>query len=259
VALLTGCVGQVLFSHANWATAQVLAMNGCEVVIPRRQGCCGALHAHSGAPEAAAQFARGNVDAFDLDGVDAIITNAAGCGSTLKEYGHLLGRDPQYADRAARLAHRVRDVSEFLASIELVPPSRPVHRTVAYHDACHLAHGQGVRDEPRRLLAAIPGLRLVELRDADQCCGSAGLYNILQPRLAARLLDKKIAAILETGADTLVTGNPGCLMQIAKGLRDNGYPITVCHPVELLAAAYGLNPTAGLAPLRARTVPQSRP
>jgi len=246
VALLTGCVGQVLFQHTNWATAHVLAANGCEVLVPRDQVCCGALHAHSGSPDAARQFARRNLDAFDLDGVDAVITNAAGCGSTLKEYGRLLAQDPHDAARAGRFASRVRDVSEFLAAIELVPPPHPVQRVVAYHDACHLAHGQGVRQEPRRLLEAIPGLRLVELRDSEQCCGSAGLYNILQPDMAGRLLAKKIAAIVETGADTVATGNPGCLMQIAKGLREQGYPIDVRHPVELLAEAYGFPPPRGM-------------
>jgi len=240
VAFLAGCVGQVLFQPANWATVRVLAANGCEVFIPAGQGCCGALHLHSGAVETARRLARRNVDAFDLDGVDAIITNAAGCGSTLKEYGQLLAGDPVYEERAARFARRVRDVTEFLAAIDLVPPTRPVRRVVAYHDACHLAHGQGVRVEPRRLLAAIPELKLVELRDSDHCCGSAGLYNILQPEMAARLLDKKMAAIRETGADTVAAGNPGCVMQIAKGVREQGLAIDVRHPVELLAEAYGL-------------------
>lgn len=240
VAFLAGCVGQVLFQPANWATVRVLAANGCEVFIPPGQGCCGALHLHSGAVETARRLARRNVDAFDLDGVDAIITNAAGCGSTLKEYGQLLAGDPVYEERAARFARRVRDVTEFLAAIDLVPPTRPVRRVVAYHDACHLAHGQGVRVEPRRLLAAIPELKLVELRDSDHCCGSAGLYNILQPEMAARLLDKKMAAIRETGADTVAAGNPGCVMQIAKGVREQGLAIDVRHPVELLAEAYGL-------------------
>ncbi|OUN00162.1 MAG: hypothetical protein BAA04_09410 [Firmicutes bacterium ZCTH02-B6] len=240
VALLTGCVAQVLFPEVNWATARVLAANGCEVVVPARQGCCGALHLHSGAREAARAFARRNVAAFDLDDVDAVITNAAGCGSTLKEYGHLL-QDDAAASQAARFAGKVRDVAEFLAGIGIVPPAQPVHRVVAYHDACHLAHGQGIRSEPRQLLRAIPGLRLVELPGADHCCGSAGLYNILQPAMAARLLEKKIAAIASTGADTVATGNPGCLMQIAKGLRERGLAVDVRHPVELLAEAYGFS------------------
>ena len=240
VALLTGCVAQVLFPEVNWATARVLAANGCEVLVPPGQGCCGALHLHSGAPETARGFARRNVEAFDLDDVDAVITNAAGCGSTLKEYGHLLQEDAA-ASQAARFAGKVRDVTEFLAGIGIVPPAQPVHRVVAYHDACHLAHGQGIRSEPRQLLRAIPGLRLVELPGADHCCGSAGLYNILQPAMAARLLEKKIAAIASTGADTVATGNPGCLMQIAKGLRERGLAVDVRHPVELLAEAYGFS------------------
>lgn len=252
VALLTGCVAQVLFPEINWATARVLAMNGCEVVVPAGQGCCGALHLHSGAPEMARGFARRNVEAFELDDVDAVITNAAGCGSTLKEYGHLL-QDDAAASQAARFAGKVRDVTEFLAEIGIVPPAQPVHRVVAYHDACHLAHGQGIRNEPRQLLRAIPGLRLVELREADHCCGSAGLYNILQPGMAARLLEKKIAAIAATGADTVATGNPGCLMQIAKGLREHGLAVDVRHPVELLAEAYGFSRAGGFGTSRNRT------
>ena len=239
VALLTGCVAQVLFARTNWATARVLARAGCEVVIPKEQGCCGALHLHSGAPQTTQALARKNLRAFDLDGVDAIITNAAGCGSTLKEYGHVLASDSEYARQAERFSEKAQDISVFLDKIGLPPFTRSVPLKVAYHDACHLAHGQGVRAEPRRLLAQIPGLELVELRESEVCCGSAGLYNILQPEMAERLLERKMQAIADTGAQVVATGNPGCLMQIAKGLRDRGSAVEVVHPIELLARAYG--------------------
>lgn len=239
VALLTGCVGSVLFARANWATARVLAHNGCEVVIPQDQGCCGALHLHTGASETAREFARRNLKAFPLDDVDAIIVNAAGCGSTLKEYGDMLAGDPAAGPVAERLSAKTKDISEFLSQIDLKPMTHPVPKTVAYHDACHLAHGQGIRKEPRELLAQVPGLRLVELRDAEICCGSAGIYNILQPEMAERLLDDKVDAILATGAEVVATGNPGCLMQIAKGLAGRGGKVQVVHPIEILAQAYG--------------------
>lgn len=241
VGFLAGCVGSVVFSETNWATLRVLARNGCEVVIPPQQGCCGALHLHTGAPDATRRFAAVNLEAFPLDDLDAIITNAAGCGSTLKEYGHVLANDERLAERAQAFSAKCRDISEFLAEIELVPPTHPVPRVVTYHDACHLAHGQGIRRQPRWLLEQIPQLKVVPLPDSELCCGSAGLYNILQPDMASRLLEKKINAILSTGADTVATGNPGCIMQIIKGLRERGHHIEVKHPVELLAESYGLN------------------
>lgn len=239
VALLTGCIGSVLFARTNWATARVLAHNGCEVVIPRNQGCCGALHLHSGASGTTREFARRNLEAFDLASVDAVIVNAAGCGSTVKEYGDVLAADPAWAGQAAAFSAKTRDISEFLAEIGLRPMTHEVPKRVAYHDACHLAHGQGIRIPPREILSQVPGLELCDLRDSELCCGSAGLYNILQPEMAERLLQQKIDAILETGAQLVATGNPGCLMQIAKGLRERHTGIDVVHPVEILAQAYG--------------------
>lgn len=242
VALFTGCVGSVLFARTNWATAQVLAHNGCEVIIPKEQGCCGALHLHSGAPDTTRQFGRHNLDVFPAD-VDAIVINAAGCGSTVKEYKAVFANDKDsvVADKATKFSQKTMDISEFLAEIDLKPMEHAYEKRVAYHDACHLAHGQGVRSQPRRLLESVPGLELIELRDSELCCGSAGLYNILQPEMAERLLNNKIDTIEESQAEALVTGNPGCLMQIAKGLEQRGRKIPVQHPVEILAEAYGLN------------------
>jgi len=239
VALLTGCIGSVLFARTNWATARVLAHNGCEVIIPQEQGCCGALHLHSGASETTRKFARRNLEAFDPKSVDAVIVNAAGCGSTVKEYGDVLASDPRWADKAAAFSVKAKDISEFLVEIQRRPMVREVRKRVAYHDACHLAHGQGIRSQPRRLLSEVPGLELCDLRDSEICCGSAGLYNILQPEMAERLLEQKVDAVLESGAELIATGNPGCLMQIAKGLRERRSTARVVHPVEILAEAYG--------------------
>lgn len=239
VALLTGCVASQMFARTNWATARVLAHAGCEVVIPKEQGCCGALHLHSGAPETTREFARKNFDVFDLESVDAVITNAAGCGSTLKEYGHVLAEDAEHAEVARQFSAKSKDISVFLSEIDVAPFKKPLPMRVAYHDACHLAHGQGVRSEPRQLLRKIPDLELVDIRESEVCCGSAGLYNILQPEMAERLLERKMEAIEETQATVVATGNPGCLMQIAKGLKAKGREIEVIHPIELLARAYG--------------------
>lgn len=239
VALLTGCIGSVLFARTNWAAARVLARNGCEVVIPAGQGCCGALHLHSGASDAARVLARRNIAACDYNNVDAVIVTAAGCGSAAKEYGHVLAGDPRWAAEAAAFGAKVKDISEFLAAIGLKPMTHEVRRKVAYHDACHLAHGQGIRSEPRRLLSQVPGLELCELKDAEICCGSAGLYNLLQPGMAERLLRRKVDAILESGAEWIATANPGCLLYIAKGLKERGSRIRAAHPVEILAEAYG--------------------
>lgn len=238
VALLTGCVGSVLFGSVNQATVQVLTRNGCDVVVPPGQGCCGALHLHTGASARAREMARKNLEAFNPADVDAIITNAAGCGSTLKDYGRLFAGDDKMEERARAFSAKVRDIAEFLAEIDLEPPTGPIRRRATYHDACHLAHGQGIRAEPRRLLAMIPGLELVPLRDSEMCCGSAGLYSLLQPDMSSRLLEQKVAAILDTGADLVATGNPGCAMQIMKGLRERNVPVEVKHPVELLAESY---------------------
>lgn len=240
VGILAGCVMRVLFGETNAATARVLQANGCTVLAPRSAGCCGALHLHCGFASDARERMRRLIDAFEplLDSMDALIVNSAGCGSTLKEYGELLADDPAYAARARRLAAKVRDVSEWLDSIGLTPPTGRIEATVAYHDACHLAHGQRVRTQPRSLLAAIPGVQLVELEESDTCCGSAGIYNITQPEMAGRLLDRKIAHVRASGARIIATGNPGCLAWIQQGARQAGLDLRICHPVELLDEAY---------------------
>jgi glycolate oxidase iron-sulfur subunit len=227
VGLLTGCVQRHLYPGVNRETARLLSLAGFEVVIPREQGCCGALELHGGRSDAHDARARALAAAFPHD-LDFIATNAAGCGSTMKEYGHRL---PELAP----FAGRVRDVMELLAGADL--PLGPLDLTVTYHDACHLVHGQRVRQEPRQLLARIRGLRLVELGDSELCCGSAGVYNLLEPGMARELLDRKIARIAETGARVVAAANPGCLLQIAWGCRERGLDVAIVHPVELLARA----------------------
>jgi len=238
VGFIEGCIMPQFFGDTNAATVRVLAANGCVVYSPPRQGCCGALQMHTGDRSIARDLARRNIDAFEPLALDAIIINAAGCGSTLKEYGHLLSDDPRYAERAASFAARVKDVSEFLASIELVPPRRPVPMRVTYQDACHLVHGQGIRNQPRALLRSIPGLELIEMKDSDVCCGSAGIYNLTHPDIATELLDQKMANVLATGATTIVAPNPGCSMQIAYGAQRAGVKLQLLHVVDLLDRAY---------------------
>ncbi len=237
VGMLTGCVQAAFFPEVNAATVRVLAMEGCDVVIPRRQGCCGALSVHSGREEEAQSFARKLIDAFSDAGVERVVVNAAGCGSSMKEYADLLVDDPDYAERAARFAAGVRDVSELLAELGPVAPRHPLDVTVAYHDACHLANAQGIRTQPRDLLRGIPGLELREIADAELCCGSAGVYNLLNPGPAAELADRKAANVVATGAQLLVTANPGCLMQVDAALRRRGGAIRLAHTVEVLDAS----------------------
>src|SRR5215471_11411693 len=244
VGLLTGCIQQVAFGPQNRATARVLAKNGAEVVAPREQGCCGALHAHGGEHETALDLARRTIQVFETAGVDHVIVNVSGCGAHMKAYGALLAGDPAWRERAARFAARVMDVSEFLAKEPLRGPLGTIARTVTYHDPCHVVHGQKIKSEPRALLAQIPGLRVVELREADWCCGSAGTYNLTQPEMAARLQARKIANIEATRADAVVTSNPGCIIQIAQGLEARGKPIDVLHIVDVLDRAYGSAPAA---------------
>lgn len=239
VALLTGCVQQIVFAAHNRATAMVLARNGYEVAVPRDQGCCGALHAHGGDLARARALARRAIEAFERAGADAIVANTSGCGAHMKGYGHLLADDPAWAARAAALARSVRDVSEHLAREPLRGPLRPVPMTVTYHDPCHVVHGQKIRKEPRALLAQVPGLTVVDLPEADWCCGSAGIYNLTQPEMAGRLLARKTRHVLDTGAEAVVTANPGCVLQIAQGLRERGSAVKVLHIVEVLARAYG--------------------
>ena len=238
VAVLSGCVMSTVFGATNQSTVKVLRHNGCEVLVPKAQSCCGALLLHNGDKLNALSLARHNIDVFGKLELDALIINAAGCGAMMKEYGELFKDDPAYRDKAERLTEKMKDVAEFVGSIPLTPPTREVRAKVTYHDACHLAHGQGVREQPRALLRAIPGLTFANLPESDWCCGSAGTYNLTQPEMAARLLERKVGNIQATEADVVVTGNPGCLMQIRAGLQQHGLPIQAVHTIDLLAQAY---------------------
>ncbi len=234
VALLGGCIANVCFARLNEATVRVLQKNGCEVHVPEAQTCCGALHVHSGLRELARRQARRNIDALSGGGYDAILTNAAGCGSTLKEYHELLEHD----DRARKFSSLVKDVNEFLASIELNRDFGEVRALVTYQDSCHLAHGQKVRAAPRALLAAVPGIELREMPGSDLCCGSAGIYNVVQNEMAMSLLDSKMQSVETTGASMVVTANPGCMLQLEAGVRRHGRGQRVAHVVEILDEAY---------------------
>ncbi|HEX6755812.1 MAG TPA: heterodisulfide reductase-related iron-sulfur binding cluster, partial [Mycobacteriales bacterium] len=255
VGMLTGCVQGAFFPEVNAATARVLALEGCDVVIPRRQGCCGALSVHNGREEEARRFARALIDEFAATGVDRVVVNAAGCGSSMKEYAELLSDDPAYASRAAGLAGLTRDVSELLAEIGPVATRHPLPVTVAYHDACHLGNAQGVRAQPRQLLRGIPGLELRELAEPSVCCGSAGIWNLLNPRPAAELGARKAGHVLATGAELLVTANPGCLMQVAVSLRAAGSDIGLAHTVQVLDASLRGLPASSLTSLGGRAAP----
>ncbi len=239
VALFTGCVMRAAFAETNAATARVLARNGFDVVVPADQTCCGALHGHAGAAEDARALARRNIAALEPLDVDAFIVNAAGCGAHLKGYGWLLKDDPAWRERAAALAARMRDASEFLAGAGLTATPGELRARVAYDDPCHLIHGQRVSREPRALLAAIPGLEVVPLAEADWCCGSAGSYNVTQPELSRALLDRKMGHVLRSGAEILVTSNPGCQMQLDAGVRAARARVSVMHLMDLLDRAYG--------------------
>jgi glycolate oxidase iron-sulfur subunit len=240
VGLILGCVQRLFFPHVNEATIRVLTANGCEVVIPQPQGCCAALPHHQGQEAQAQQLARETIDAFADTGVDAVIINAAGCGHTLKEYGHLLAEDPQYKDKAAAFAAKVKDAQEFLSEIGLTSPLSALSATpipVVYQDACHLLHGQKISFQPRQLLRQIPGVELREPLDAALCCGSAGVYNMLQPEVAEELGKQKVENLLDTGATIIASPNPGCSLQIDKHLRQEGKKALVIHPLELLDLA----------------------
>lgn len=238
VGMLAGCVQQVFFPHVNAATMRVLAAEGCEVVIPRAQECCGALMVHSGLEADAAALARKMIAAFEAADVDTIVINSAGCGSTMKEYGYLLRDDPAWATRAAAFSARCRDISEVLADLAPRAKRHPLKLRLAYHDACHLQHAQGVRDQPRRLLATIPELQVAEIPEGSLCCGSAGVYNLLEPDTATALGDRKVDNLLLTGAEAVASANPGCLMQLMSGLRRRGrQPMPAFHMVELLDAS----------------------
>jgi glycolate oxidase iron-sulfur subunit len=235
VGLVTGCVQRAFFGDVNQATARVLAAEGCEVSAPRAQGCCGALALHAGEQKTARDFARQLIATFERTDVDVIAINAAGCGSAMKEYGHLLRDDPAWAARAEAFAKKVLDVTEVLTQVGPPrAPRRPVHARVAYHDACHLAHAQGVRREPRELLAAIPGVTLVPVGESDICCGSAGIFNLTQPEMAGELGRRKATNLSAAAPDLVVTSNPGCILQIRSAAREQGFPYKVLHIVELL-------------------------
>ena len=236
VALFTGCVSDVMFRQTNWATARVLQENGCDVVTPSSQGCCGAIHLHAGASDPARELADQNLDALKADDVDAIIVNVAGCGSMLKDYGHHW-HDSRQAERE-KFASKVKDVSEFLAQLGLIAPQGELPLTATYHDACHLVHAQKVRDQPRMLLEKIPGLKLVDLPESELCCGAAGTYNLTEPEMADRLSRRKLRNILSTGARVVVTANAGCLLQIAREARLQGEKLRIVHPIDLLDLSY---------------------
>jgi len=238
MALMAGCLANVSFARLNEATVRVLQKNGCEVAVPADQGCCGALHVHAGIRSEARMLARRNIDAVLEGGFDAIITNAAGCGSTLKEYGELLEHDAEYAEKARRFSALMRDVTEFLGSIELNRDMGPVPITVTYQDSCHLAHGQKVRIPPRRLLAAVPGLTFREMPLSDLCCGSAGIYNVVENEMAMAVLEAKMQSVNSTGAHVIATANPGCMLQLEAGVRLHGRGQRVSHVVEILDQAY---------------------
>jgi glycolate oxidase iron-sulfur subunit len=237
VGLLTGCVQRVFFSRVNAATVRVLAAEGIEVVAPPGQGCCGALSLHAGREAEAKAFARRTIEAFDAAGVEAVVVNAAGCGSAMKGYGRLLQDDPRYAEAAERFAARVRDVNELLAGLEPRTQRHPVPVVAAYQDACHLRHAQGISAEPRAVLGTVPGVEVRELREPDICCGSAGIYNLLEPEPAAELGERKARHVLATDADVLVTANPGCALQLRASLERLGRTIPIVHPVEVVDAS----------------------
>jgi glycolate oxidase iron-sulfur subunit len=242
VALLTGCAQDLIFSDVNRDTAEVLARHGCEVITPAAQSCCGSLYAHNGEWVLAQQLARRQIDQFPPDEFDAIISNAGGCGSHLKHFSHLLADDDRYRARAELWDRKVKDIHEWLGQIGIKPPrSREDHEPavrVTYHESCHLCHGQKITSEPREVLRAIPTLKLVDLPESSWCCGSAGIYNLVQPEMANDLLQRKLDHIQSTGAEIVATGNPGCLLQLIQGARARGMRLRVVHPITLLAAAY---------------------
>jgi glycolate oxidase iron-sulfur subunit len=237
VAFFAGCVAQVTFSDLNRATVRVLQANGCEVVVPPSQTCCGALAAHAGVRDTARDLAQKNFDAFLSDDFDAIITNAAGCGSTLKEYAHLFNEDNTSHSRAQSFSAKMRDISEFLTDLGLTAPLRPLPVRVTYQDSCHLVHGQKIREAPRQLLRAIPGLDFVEMSLADQCCGSAGVYNVTETETSLELLDRKMDSVQQTKAEIIATANPGCILQLRAGAAIRRTSQEVLHVVELLDRA----------------------
>ena len=240
VAVLTGCAQDLMFSDVNRDTVEVLSRNGCEVITPPEQNCCGSLHAHNGEWTMAQELARKNIDQFPPEQFDAIITNAAGCGSHLKHYAKLLADDPIYHARAELWDSKLKDIHEWLGQIGIEPPPtrNQTEQHVTYHEACHLCHGQKITAQPRQLLKSIPNLKLTELPESNWCCGSAGIYNLIQPEMANQLLDRKLGHIKSTKATVVATGNPGCLAHMSNGVRRQNLPVRMVHPISLLAEAY---------------------
>jgi glycolate oxidase iron-sulfur subunit len=241
VGLLAGCVMRSVFARTNAATVRVLTHNGCRVMMPRAVGCCGALHAHHGDLTAARRLAQHNIRVFEHNDLDTVVVNSAGCGAMMKEYGQLLEHDEIYAERASAFSRKVKDISEFLAGLVLNPKMARLPLRVAYDDPCHLLHGQGIGQAPRQLLQQIPGVVLVPFKEADWCCGSAGTYNMTQPDMSLRLLDRKMQHVAAVDPDVIATGNPGCLLQLGWGIRRAGLRAEVVHLVELLDRAYRLH------------------
>ncbi|HXG42784.1 MAG TPA: heterodisulfide reductase-related iron-sulfur binding cluster [Dehalococcoidia bacterium] len=239
VGLFLGCVMPALYPQVHSALVRLLSLAGCSVVSPQGQSCCGALLAHNGDMDSALALARRNIDAFLAAGVEAVVVDAAGCGAIMKEYGHLLSHDPIYSEKARRFSALVRDATEFLAEASLPPPSHELSLRVTYQDPCHLAHAQGVRDAPRKLLRQVPGLALIEMEHPDRCCGSAGVYSLSHPALALQVLRERMQEVAATEAEAVVTANPGCMLQLEAGVRLAQLPCRVLHVVEVLAAAYG--------------------
>ena len=255
VALLSGCVMPLVQGPEMRTVARVLSRNGCEVVVPKEQVCCGALNTHMGDLESARKLARRNIDAFLAAGVDAIVVASAGCGIRMKEYDHLLRDDPEYGERAARFVTMVKDVHEFLVDLPFIPPQGALDYRVTYQDSCHLAHTQGIIEPPRTLLSSIPGLTFTEMANSSRCCGAGGTYTITQRDFSLRLLDSKMKSILDTGADVVATANPGCVLQLKYGSMTAGAPSRVCYVTDLLDEAYRAEPRA---PRPADTPPSTR-
>jgi glycolate oxidase iron-sulfur subunit len=238
VAMLNGCIMPLTHPQTHEASVRVMARNGCKVLVPAAQGCCGALHVHNGDPEAARKLARKNIDVFLRSGADYIAVDSAGCGSTMKEYANLFRDDPRYLDKARAFAAKVRDVSELLVDIGFEAPTGDVDAVVTYQDSCHLAHAQQIKSPPRELLRSIPGLTLHEMATPDRCCGSAGIYNLTQPEMSQRLLQDKMDDVMQTGCGVIATANPGCMLQLDLGVRLRDGSQEVVHVVELLDRAY---------------------
>lgn len=238
VGFISGCVMSILFGDVNEATVRVLRRNGCEVVVPKNQSCCGALNVHNGETRVAKEMAKRNIDAFLDKNLDAIIVNSAGCGAMLKEYGEFLRDDPRYSEKAEIFSRKVKDISEFLSEIPLDQNSRRLNLRVTYQDPCHLAHGQKIINQPRDLIRSIPGVELVEMESPNRCCGSAGIYNITHPEMSQRILDEKIENIKKAGADAIIAPNPGCMIQIKSGIKKHNLEMEVLHIVELIDRAY---------------------